>query len=98
MFVLHLAIFTNNNTYFHNMNTPYSPQNKPYSFPVESGKEYLVCMCGKSFKQPLCDGNHTGSGIGPRTFIATESGNVSFCGCKYSLDKTGKCDGTHSSL
>jgi len=62
------------------MNKPTSPQNKPYSFSVEAGKEYHICMCGKSFKQPLCDGNHA------------------VCGCKYTVDKTGKCDGTHSSL
>ncbi len=80
------------------MNEPFSPQKKPYTLSVESGKEYHVCMCGKSFKQPLCDGNHKGSGIGPRMFKATESTTVSFCGCKYTVDSTGKCDGTHSSL
>jgi len=98
LIISYLVIFTSNNIYFHSMNTPHSPQNKPYSFLVESGKEYFVCMCGKSFKQPLCDGNHTGSGIGPRTFLATKSETVSFCGCKYSSEKTGKCDGAHTSL
>lgn len=80
------------------MNEPFSPQKKPYSISVDSGKEYHICMCGKSFKQPLCDGNHKGSGIGPRIFKATKSEIISFCGCKYTVDNTGKCDGTHSTL
>ena len=64
----------------------------------EAEKEYHVCMCGKSQNQPLCDGSHAGSGLGPKVFKATEAGFVAFCGCKHSKDETGKCDGTHSSL
>ena len=74
------------------------PQKKPYPMQVEGGKEYHVCMCGKSQNQPLCDGSHAGSGLGPKVFKATEAGFVAFCGCKHSKDETGKCDGTHSSL
>jgi len=80
------------------MAEPEIPQKKPYPMQVEAGKEYHVCMCGKSQNQPLCDGSHAGSGLGPRIFKATEAGFVAFCGCKHSKDETGKCDGTHSSL
>ena len=80
------------------MTEPEVPQKRPYPMQVESGKEYHVCMCGKSQNQPLCDGSHAGSGIGPKVFKATEAGFVAFCGCKHSKDETGKCDGSHSSL
>ena len=80
------------------MTEPEIPQKKPYPMQVEAGKEYHVCMCGKSQNQPLCDGSHAGSGLGPRIFKATEAGFIAFCGCKHSKDETGKCDGTHSSL
>ena len=81
-----------------NMTEPEIPQKRPYPMQVEAGKEYHVCMCGKSQNQPLCDGSHAGSGLGPRIFKATEAGFIAFCGCKHSKDETGKCDGTHSSL
>ena len=80
------------------MTEPERPQKRPYPMQVEAGKEYHVCMCGKSQNQPLCDGSHAGSGLGPRIFTATEDGFIAFCGCKHSKDETGKCDGTHSSL
>jgi len=80
------------------MTEPEVPQKRPYPMQVEAGKEYHVCMCGKSQNQPLCDGSHAGSGLGPKVFKATEAGFVAFCGCKHSADETGKCDGTHGSL
>jgi CDGSH-type Zn-finger protein len=80
------------------MTDPDCPQKRPYATEVESGKEYHVCMCGKSQSQPMCDGSHAGSGFGPRIFKATEDGFVAFCGCKRSVDATGKCDGTHSTF
>ncbi len=80
------------------MNKPITPQNEPYRVQVQAEKEYHVCMCGKSQKQPLCDGNHAGSGIGPRTFIAEKDEMIAFCGCKYTKNETGKCDGAHHEL
>jgi CDGSH-type Zn-finger protein len=46
------------------MTEPEMPQKRPYPTQVEAGKEYHVCMCGKSQNQPLCDGSHAGSGLG----------------------------------
>ena len=80
------------------MTEPECPQKRPYPVQVESGKEYHVCMCGRSQIQPMCDGSHAGSGLGPRIFTATEDGFIPFCGCKRSADATGKCDGTHGTL
>ena len=56
------------------MTEPECPQKRPYPVQVESGKEYHVCMCGRSQNQPMCDGSHAGSGLGPRIFTATEDG------------------------
>ena len=69
------------------MTEPEIPQKRPYPMQVEAGKEYHVCMCGKSQNQPLCDGSHAGSGLGPKVFKATEAGFVAFCGCKHSKMK-----------
>ena len=32
---------------------------------VEEGKSYFWCSCGKSSKQPFCDGSHKGSEFNP---------------------------------
>jgi CDGSH-type Zn-finger protein len=76
---------------------PLMPQKSPYRIDVEAGKTYWWCACGKSAKQPFCDGSHKGTGFAPVKFEATQSESFPFCGCK----KTGKeprCDGTHRSL
>lgn len=76
---------------------PLSPQKSPYRIDVEAGKTYWWCACGKSCKQPFCDGSHKGTGFSPIKFEAEKSESFPFCGCK----KTGKeprCDGTHRRL
>ena len=30
----------------------------PMPIEVEAGKDYWWCVCGKSAKQPFCDGTH----------------------------------------
>ena len=37
---------------------------------VEKGKSYYWCSCGKSSKQPFCDGSHKGSEFNPVTYKA----------------------------
>jgi CDGSH-type Zn-finger protein len=76
---------------------PLAPQKSPYRIDVEAGKTYWWCACGKSAKQPFCDGAHKGTGFSPIKFAAEKSESFPFCGCK----KTGnqpRCDGTHRSL
>ena len=64
---------------------------------VEAGKTYYWCSCGKSKKQPFCDGSHSGTDFSPVAYEAAESKRVFFCACKHSK-KAPMCDGTHSKL
>jgi CDGSH-type Zn-finger protein len=72
-------------------------QKGPYVVEVEAGKGYFWCACGRSAKQPFCDGSHKGSEFVPTKFVAEKDGKVYFCGCKHSA-KQPLCDGTHNSL
>jgi CDGSH-type Zn-finger protein len=69
----------------------------PFPVDVEAGKSYWWCSCGKSQKQPFCDGSHKGSEFTPREFKATESKTVWFCGCKHTAAAP-LCDGSHKKL
>ncbi|MFT4732719.1 MAG: CDGSH-type Zn-finger protein [Gammaproteobacteria bacterium] len=66
----------------------------PYAVEVESGKNYFWCSCGKSGKQPFCDGSHGGTGFTPVKYMATESKKMFFCGCKSTASQP-MCDGSH---
>jgi len=79
------------------MTEPVIAQKSPFGIDVEEGKKYFWCSCGKSAKQPFCDGSHSGSEFTPLMYEATASGKVFFCGCKKTA-KQPLCDGTHSSL
>jgi CDGSH iron-sulfur domain-containing protein 3 len=79
------------------MSEPVIAQKGPFPVELEAGKTYFWCACGKSAKQPFCDGSHKGSGFTPIAYKAETSGEVSFCGCKHSGDQP-FCDGTHASL
>jgi len=77
------------------MNKAIRASNTPYAIDVEAGKNYFWCACGKSKKQPLCDGSHNGTDFTPLKYKATESKKLFFCGCKETL-KQPFCDGSHS--
>ncbi|WP_374384398.1 CDGSH iron-sulfur domain-containing protein [Dongia sp.] len=79
------------------MTDPQIAQKAPFKVDVEAGKSYFWCACGRSQKQPFCDGSHKGTGFSPVKFDATEAKAVFFCGCKHS-HKAPLCDGTHSKL
>lgn len=72
-------------------------QKEPYAVEVSAGKTYFWCACGRSAKQPFCDGSHKETGFSPVEYVANESRSVFFCGCKRSGRKP-LCDGTHSRL
>lgn len=69
----------------------------PAAIEVEAGKSYWWCACGKSQRQPFCDGSHKGGPFTPQEYKAEKSGTVYFCACK----QTGRaplCDGSHNKL
>ena len=79
------------------MTDPVIAQKSPIPVEVEEGKNYFWCTCGKSSKQPFCDGSHQGSELAPMKWTADATGKKFFCACKH----TGKgpfCDGTHSKI
>src|SRR5680860_959513 len=76
---------------------PERPQLSPYQVELEAGKRYAWCRCGRSKKQPFCDGSHTGTGIEPLMFTAERTEMALLCGCKDTGDPP-YCDGSHMLL
>ena len=70
---------------------------EPIAVEVEEGKMYWWCTCGRSSKQPFCDGSHKDTGFIPRGWEAPKTGKVFFCACKRS-GKAPLCDGAHNNL
>jgi len=69
---------------------------EPAVLELESGT-YYWCSCGKSAKQPFCDGSHEGTDFTPKVVEITEKQTVALCQCKHS--KNGAfCDGSHKAL
>ena len=78
------------------MAEPESPQKKPYVMDESPGRR-AWCACGRSKKQPYCDGSHSGTGFLPVVVNVEKEGKVAWCGCKRSGRKP-YCDGSHSRL
>lgn len=78
--------------------SPLIAGNKPCYKELVAGRRYLWCSCGRSKRQPFCDGSHIGTGFEPLAYTAGFAGEEAlFCTCK----RTGTppfCDGTHSNL
>ncbi len=72
-------------------------QRAPFQVDVEAGKIYFWCACGRSRKQPFCDGSHKGTSFSPKQFKPEASATVWLCGCKQS-GQAPMCDGTHNTL
>lgn len=69
----------------------------PIGVDVEAGKTYYWCTCGKSAKQPFCDGSHKGSEFAPQAYQPAASGKAWFCACKHTQNAP-LCDGSHKAL
>jgi CDGSH-type Zn-finger protein len=72
-------------------------QRSPYGIDVEEGKTYWWCTCGRSAKQPFCDGSHKVTSMAPLKYTADKSGKVWFCGCKQTASQP-LCDGAHNKI
>ena len=79
------------------MSEPVVAARTPIPVEVEAGKTYFWCMCGRSAKQPFCDGAHKDTGFEPMRWEAPESRRVFFCACKKTSGQP-LCDGTHNTL
>ena len=45
----------------------------PIAIEVISGKDYYWCSCGRSKKQPFCDGSHSKTSFTPIKFVSDEN-------------------------
>ena len=79
------------------MSTPVVAQKGPFGVKVEAGKTYWWCVCGRSAKQPFCDGSHKVTEFRPLQYTAAKTDTAWFCGCKTTGTKP-MCDGSHKKL
>jgi mannose-6-phosphate isomerase-like protein (cupin superfamily)/CDGSH-type Zn-finger protein len=76
---------------------PVTPFPKPCLVKVAAGRTYFWCSCGRSKRQPFCDGSHQGTEFLPLKYTAPDSDELLFCGCKHTRNAP-FCDGAHTNL
>jgi CDGSH iron-sulfur domain-containing protein 3 len=79
------------------MAAPEIAQKSPYKIELIAGQEYWWCACGRSKKQPLCDGSHKVTTFKPVQYKAAETKEAWMCGCKHTAGQP-FCDGTHKRI
>ncbi len=80
------------------MSSPVVARPKPCLVSVQAGRTYYWCACGRSAKQPFCDGSHRGTEFTPVKFVAgPQDEELLFCGCKQTRTAP-FCDGAHSNV
>ena len=73
---------------------PVVANNKPAKVALTKDEEYYFCVCGRSSKQPFCDGSHAGTDFKPKPFTADANDDAYLCQCKHSAGLP-YCDGSH---
>jgi len=76
------------------MSNPVVADNKPRKVALNRTEEYYFCVCGRSKKQPFCDGSHAGTSFKPMAFTVEQDGDVFLCACKHTGNSP-YCDGSH---
>lgn len=79
------------------MEDPVINQKTPMAVELKQGETYYWCACGKSGKQPFCDGSHQGTSFAPIAFTAEKDETAHLCACKHTKNSP-YCDGTHNDL
>jgi CDGSH-type Zn-finger protein len=72
-------------------------QKGPYAVELKAGRTYAWCACGRSARQPFCDGSHKATTLEPVRFQAEQDGTAWLCGCKTTRGRP-FCDGSHKKL
>lgn len=70
---------------------------QPAKVTVSKGKLEAWCSCGRSLKQPFCDGTHRSTTFKPLKFTPDEDREVLLCMCKHTKNPP-FCDGSHENL
>lgn len=76
------------------MEKPMIADNNPAKASLVEGKGYFYCTCGRSKKQPFCDGSHKGTSFEPMKFTAEATTQKWLCACKHTKNPP-YCDGSH---
>ncbi len=69
----------------------------PMEVEFEADKTYYWCRCGRSQKQPFCDGAHEGTTFTPLEVTVEETKKAYLCMCKRT-NNSPFCDGAHTKL
>jgi CDGSH-type Zn-finger protein len=64
------------------MPDPVVAEQGPCSVALKVGRTYFWCACGRSQRQPFCDGSHAGTEFTPLRFTPRDDHNAVLCGCK----------------
>lgn len=79
------------------MTEPVIANRSPIGVDVVAGRTYWWCTCGRSSRQPFCDGTHNPAQFKPLKYVAEQTGLVWFCACKQTSTAP-LCDGRHRGL
>lgn len=79
------------------MEKPVVAGREPIAVELKAGETYYYCACGRSAKQPFCDGSHQGTAFSPIAFSVEEDGVRHICACKQTKNPP-FCDGSHLKL
>ena len=69
----------------------------PILVELQERTTYSFCPCGKSAKQPFCDGSHKGTEFRSRKFTSLKTEKAALCLCKHSAMMP-YCDGSHKKI
>ncbi len=78
------------------MDQPVVADKRPMVLELAPGT-YWWCACGRSQKQPWCDGSHKGTPFRPVKWEVTEKKRYALCLCKHTQNPP-LCDGNHKKL